>query len=639
MELFRKLAGNIFFKIILAFVALTFVLFGVSEFILGSPNAWVVKIGGSSISYNTFTKALQADREIILNSNKSEQALQYVDSEQFKSDVLGRMVNKVMVEKLREDYGVEASRKIILEAVAKNPSFKKDGKFDHELFKKFLAKGGFNEERYINEIAGEVTATMIIQTLALSAPLNDKMIIEAENFKQEKRLADVITISAKNVGIVAAPTSEEVQKFYDENKQQYAVSETRKVSYLHFSKGDFAKDLQVSEADLKNEYEQNKDQFLKPESRNFYQILFDDEAKAKAFLQQLKDVVGSDKSKLKAEFVKLAKEQQKKDLKAITLNDITAKGVTPELAVPIFKMNVNDVSDVLASPLGFHVFLLNEINQAKPLDFAEVKDSIRKKLLQGREEKVVQEKISAIDDALLTANSLDEVAKKFNLKASANPVIISKETGDKIAQIKALEGFAENAFALKKDQISKIFFNQNSADYYAIKIEEITPAHERSLDEIKVQVTADLAAQLKQGALQNLAQKIADELKKNPASLAQIIAKHQLKLEKNREFPRIFYIEFQGHKVPYQNKFLDEIFAVKVGEATSANASGPQEFSIAILRNVKKAQIDSTKYAEVKKAAADSFKEEILQEFNKSLLAKYPVKVNEKLLGGKEAKK
>ena len=62
-------------------------------------------------------------------------------------------------------------------------------------------------------------------------------------------------------------TDEEVQKYFEKNKQKYAVPELRKVSYLHFSKKDFAKDLQISEAELLAEYEKNKDAFIKPENR------------------------------------------------------------------------------------------------------------------------------------------------------------------------------------------------------------------------------------------------------------------------------------------------------------------------------------------------------------------------------------
>lgn len=640
MQFFRKLAGNILFKIFLAFVALAFVFFGISGFLMGNPNSWVVKVGRTTIGQSTFNKALQNDREIIIASNKSPEAMKYLESEQFKSAVLGRMVNRIMVEKLRDEFGVSASRELILQSVAKDPNFRnKEGKFDREVFKSFLAKNGFNEEKYINEIANDVVATMIIQTIPMASPINLAAIVESENFKQEKRLSDVVTISEKNVSAVAKPSDEEVTKFFEENKQKYAAPEMRKVSYVHFSKSNFAKDFAVSDADVLAEYEKNKQNYLKPESRIFYHLLFEEEKAAKEFSQKLDEATKSDKSKHKAEFVKLAKELQKKDEKSLKLA-VIQKDLIPELAEPTFKMALDERSAVLKSPLGFHIFLLTEIKKSQPAPFAELKAGIKQQMLEGREEKVLQAKTAEIDDALLTSNSIEAVAQKFDLKAVETVTIDQMgqtEKGVEAAVVKSFDNFANNAFAAQKGQASKIFYATKSAGFYALKVEEIVVAHDRKLEEVKLQVVADLTKKHQSQALQTLAKKIGDELKANPNSVAEVAKKYKLKLEKNREFPRIFYMTFQGRQVPYQNQFLEELFAVKVGQATSVVASSPQEFMVGILREVRKSSMASAQSESAKRQASETFKTDILQEFNNYLLAKNPVKVNDKLLGKKEA--
>jgi peptidyl-prolyl cis-trans isomerase D len=631
MNLFRKLAGNIFFKIILAFVALTFVLFGVSGFILGSPNSWVAKVGSTTIGYSNFNKALKSDREMILASNKSEEAMKYIDSDQFKSDVLGRIVNKVMVEKLHDEYGVEASKKLILESVAQNPSFKKDGKFSHELFETFLKKNGINEEKYVNAISSEVVATAIIQTMSMVSPLNVKEVVATENFKKEKRFADVITISIKDIKSAPQPTDEEVANFFAENQKNYTAPEMRKVSYLTFSKKDFANNLNLTEAEILAEYEKNKEQLKKPESRSFYHILFDKEEAAKAFISSL----GNDKAKLQDEFLSFAKDKQKKDKKAITIN-VTKKDLIPELAAATFSLKVGEHSNVLKSPLGFHVFLLVNIKEAAPTPFAEAKEVIKKELLQGREEKVLQAKTVEIDDVILSSNSLEKTAKTFNLKVSNSIEIAQNSTGAEIKEIAALDNFSQNAFTLKKDQISKIFYSPNSGLFYAIKIEEIKSAHNYELKEVKEKVIADLLKSNRLKMVQDLAASVATEVRATPDNIAQIAAKHNLRLEKNREFPRVYYVDYQGQKIPYQNKFLDELFALKLNEATSVTPAGEQEFVIGVLRSIKTIFASAAEIETAKKTEVESFRNEVLQEFNTYLLKKHPVKVNEKLLGKKE---
>lgn len=642
MQLFRKLATNIFFKIILAFVALSFALFGISEFVLNSPNSWVAKIGSTTISNSSFTKAMQRDREMILNSTKSEEALKYLDSSRFKSDVLGRMVNKIMIEKLHDNFGVEASKKLILEAVAKDRNFRNDkGKFDHEIFKNFLAKHGFNEERYVSEVSNDITATMVIQTISLSTPINSDLVAEVENFKQEKRFADLLTISVKNLGKIHAATAEETEKFFEKNKQKYALPEIRRVSYLHFSKKDFAKDLKLSDSEIAAEYEKNKDQFQRPESRNLYHVLFDEEAKAKEFLKKLDEATKSDKSKLQAEFVKLATTAEKRNLKEITLSKVTKKDLIPELSEPVFELKIGETSPAIKSPLGFHIFYLTEIKKSQTIPLAEVKNSIKTKLLEDREDKVLQSKISQIDDLLLTSNSLGEVAKKFGLNLRKDVTINQfgqNEKGETVPEIKDLAEFPENAFSLAKGQTSKIFYAKNSEGFYALKVEEVITAHERKLSEVKSQIAEDLLNKNKHEALYDLAKKVGEEVKANPEKAAQIAAKYKIKFEKNREFPRVVYINLQNRQVPYKNEFLDELFKLKLGQATPVLRVGEQEFLVGILRDIKKSTADAGQLGQANQATAENFKTEILQEFNSYLLKKNPVKVNEKILGAENKK-
>ncbi len=640
MQFFRKLAGNILFKIVLAFIALLFVFFGVSGFVLSGPNSWVAKVGNKTISYSDFTKEMQKNREMILRANKSEEAMKYLDSDQFKSDVLGRLVNAAIIGKLRNEFGVEASKKLILGIVAKDPNFKdKDGKFDHQAFKNFLAKNGLDEEKYVNLIQNDVVATMVIQTMSLASPINEQAVIANEEFKQEKRLADVIKISAKNVGTVAAATDEELTKFFEANKKAYSAPELRKVTYFRFSKKDFVKDLQVGEEEIAAEYEKNKDKFQKPESRNLYHILFDKEESAKEFIQKL-NAAGQDKSKLGAEFLKLAKETQKKDAKAITLKNITQKDLIPELANPVFKLAVNSHSEALKSPLGFHVFLLNEVTPSAPIPLAEAKAQIKTKLLEGREDKVLQTKISEIDDTILASNNLIEVAKKFGLTANLNSLEINQggqnSKGDAAFEIKNLSEFPDHAFSLKKDEASKLFYSKDSAEYYAIKVDEISPAHERKLEDIRPRVVADFTRYSKIEGLKKLAQEIAEELKANPGNAATIAAKYKLAVEKNKAFARVSYINYQGQQIPYSDKFSTALFGAKLGEATVAVPTGNEEFSVGILRSIQKANVDSTQLAKAKAAAAEGFKNEILQGYNTFVMKKYPVKVNDKIMGKKE---
>ena len=62
MEKFRNLTNNIFFKVFLSFVGLSFITFGVSDLVFESNNSWVAKINGKKINQINFERKLEAKK-------------------------------------------------------------------------------------------------------------------------------------------------------------------------------------------------------------------------------------------------------------------------------------------------------------------------------------------------------------------------------------------------------------------------------------------------------------------------------------------------------------------------------------------------------------------------------------------------
>ena len=632
MKPIRELAKNLFFKIILAVVALSFILFGVSGFILEDKGSWVAKVGNHKISYKAFENNLKTDRAIILGSSENNPDLQnYLESDRFKSDSLGQMIRKIMIEKTSEDFGAKVSRKLILQKVAENKAFRDENdKFDNEKFKNFLAQKGFDEEKYVKEVANELSANIVIQSLTMSAPIDYDFAIELEKFNQQKRVADIVSITTKNLPIYEKITDQEIEKFYNDNKQSYTVPELRKVSYVKISTADFNNKFEITDSEIKNEYENNKEKYSSPELRDIYHVVFEKKEQAEEFIQKFK--ASEDKTKAQQNFANLAKELAKKNLKEITLNKTSQSQLTSELSIPVFQLLTNEVSNPIQSSLGYHVVLLNKIYQSalKPLE--QVQKEIFTKISNEKKEKFVEQKINEINDTFLTSNSLSDALKKLNLKSSINSLTIDSsgrnDKGQTIFEILNLNNFSENAFLLKENQISKLA-SLSSNEFYTIQLEKILPSRIRNLDEVKDQLKAIIQDKKNMTALNDLVKKINEELKSN--SIESIISKYQLKVQRNQILPRNI-VNSENEYV--KNKLLDELFALKeIGKFTSAVPTRNNEFFIAILKDIKKSSFNQDEILSVKKKIVDGFFNDIIKEYSNYLQKKYPVKVNEKIFG------
>ena len=641
MKMFRRLAKNVFFKIVLAIVGLSFVLFGISGFIAGIPNSWVLKIGPEKFSVSSFEKALELDRKIIRSVKGSSAEIEnYLYSEKFKSDVANRLIRKILIQKISGEIGAFGSKKLILKTVAEDKNFQdENGKFDHQKFSNFLKNNGLDEARYVQEVSNEVSAEMIVQSLSIATPVNFKNALELEEFNQEKRVADVIKVHKDNVRGIQSPNDEEIAKFLSENKALYKTKELRQVSYFEIDPKALESSATIAPEEAKKYYDSNPTLFTIEENKDFYHMIFEKKEQAQEFYQKLTSALDPTKSNIKEQFVKIAKNSFKKNLTDISLEKITKNALPQEISSVISGLALNQLSEVVESKLGFHVFLLNNITASKQIAFDDIKNKINEKLIAEKKDKILQDSIAKINESLMVAKSLKEVATKFNLKitniSSTFNIEGRNENNVEIGEINSLSDFTKNAFGLKQNQPSKIFSNEKNGKYYALEVEKIVASRDPELNEIKSKIIGDLINQKKQSELNKLAQQIQKEIRENPKQALSIAGKRGLAVERKKVFPRIFYIDLGSSKMPYKNQFSEELFAVNVGEATKAIAISKDEYFIGVVVENKKIKLSPEENIQAKKKSVELFANDIMFEYNEYLQKKYPIKINEKFFGKK----
>lgn len=637
MEKFRNLSHNIFFKIFLAFLGLTFVLFGISGFLLSSGGSWIAKVGSKKIDYKEFVNIVQNQREAISRVNSSKEALQYLDSDQFRQDVLGQMITKQLIKDLQNEYQIYPDENLILQAIAKSPSLQQDGKFSRELYQNFLHSNHLTEKEHISQIKDEIAGNIIVQALAETAPISENLAKTLYQYRAETRNADIISITTNNIGNISAPNVFELTDFFDKHKAQFSLPEMRKVSYMYFDKSALNQPIKVSDEEISKEYNSNIADYQIPETRSFYQILFSDEKEAKEFLATLKSDSQDPNSNKGDVFVKLALAKKHKDKNAILLSNISKKDLPSEIASSTFSLAKNQYSDVLKSQLGFHIFYLLDITPSSQIALSKAKDQIRTKLIANKQENQLGTELTAIEDELITTNSLEKTAKKFHLsvnknlvKFSANGIDAKQQT---VAEIKDFEQFAENSFKLNKNQASKLFFSSKNNKYYAILVEEVEAGRQRSLDEVKVLATDLWIQNRKQQKLQEFAENITKAINVNHGDASAIVAKNHLQIEKNHLFPRFYMVNAgNGRTIPYADKMLNEIFTLKLNQASNPHLAAKDKAVVVVVRNIKTPAVNDKIVQEIRQDLENSFKNDILTEYSQYIKKKYPVQVNQKLL-------
>ena len=156
----------------------------------------------------------------------------------------------------------------------------------------------------------------------------------------------------------------------------------------------FKKALECEEAtdeELKNYYNEFKDEFSEPESRSASHILVDSEDKAKDIKAKI------DKGE---DFANLAQEHSACPSKANggDLGTFHRGQMVKEFDDKVFSMSLGEVSEPVKTQFGYHIIKLNEINVAKARSFDEVKDEVRAHVMQIKQMNAFKKVIDSLKD-------------------------------------------------------------------------------------------------------------------------------------------------------------------------------------------------------------------------------------------------
>jgi parvulin-like peptidyl-prolyl isomerase len=199
---------------------------------------------------------------------------------------------------------------------------------------------------------------------------------------------EIIYDDAKKTGVLNSKEyKEEYKKLEERMKKELAIQVWQKKQ---------ADAIKISDKELKDYYNKNKEEFNEKESVHARHILVKDEAEAKKIIAELKPLSGA---KLKAKFEELAKEKSTgpSGPKGGDLGFFTQGQMVPAFNDKVFSMKEGTVTLVpVKTQFGYHVIYLEEKKDATTRTFAEVKPFIEQRLKMEKFKDVMKKKMDAL---------------------------------------------------------------------------------------------------------------------------------------------------------------------------------------------------------------------------------------------------
>jgi peptidyl-prolyl cis-trans isomerase C len=163
--------------------------------------------------------------------------------------------------------------------------------------------------------------------------------------------------------------------------------------------------IKVSDKEMKDYYDKNKEEFNEKESVHARHILLKEEADANAVIAELKPLKGE---ALKDKFIELAKTKSTgpSGPKGGDLGFFVSGQMVPEFNEAVFKMKVHTATEApVKTQFGYHVIYLEEKKAAATRAFAEVKSVIDQRLKLEKFKTAVKAKMQTLEkEAKIVAN-------------------------------------------------------------------------------------------------------------------------------------------------------------------------------------------------------------------------------------------
>jgi len=265
LSILRRNAGSWAIKIILSFIALTFIWWGVGTYSERDRNV-AATVGGETITTSELSEAVanleKTYREVYGAAFTPEMA----KALNLKKQAMDSLVQRKILLAEAAKMGLSATDEEVQREIAAIPAFQQGGQFRDDVYRSVLSYNRVTPAEFEATKRVEITMKKIKDLVAAGALVPET---EAkELFRVASRKVRLLVVSADPGKAKAdAPTEGEILAKYEQGKERFRTPARVKLVVAAFTPDRFGREVNPSEAEIKAFHETNSDRFRTEERR------------------------------------------------------------------------------------------------------------------------------------------------------------------------------------------------------------------------------------------------------------------------------------------------------------------------------------------------------------------------------------
>ena len=418
--------------VIFALLIIPFAFWGVNYYFDQSGGVAALEVNGEEISLADYRRAYQGLREqwqALSGGPVPEEAEPLL-----KEQTLENLVQTELFRQTGRQLGLRVSDQEIWDAIQQLPSMNDGNGFNPELFSLAANQVGLTPEGFKEQLRQDLASQQLQEALLGTDFVTEAEVSAFARLQNQRRDFSYAILSSDELKESHEPTEEEIEARYQDADDRYMEPEKIRIAYLVLSLAKIAEEVYLEAGEAEDWFNDNKRDYEVEETRKVRQIIVKTpedaseetlslrQAKAQALFEQVKagqafeEVVVGDLADASVEFSEFG--------------FLTRGALEPEVEEVVFAMAAGEIAEPVRSKDGFHIMAVDEIQDGTNVAFSELRAEVEKDLRQDK----ARQQLYELTDRLATLtyenpDTLEVAGEDLELAIQRSDFISREEPG------------------------------------------------------------------------------------------------------------------------------------------------------------------------------------------------------------------
>ncbi len=265
LQLMRKHARNWLMKVVLGIIIVVFV------FYFGSMRGrqateTVALLDGSQIAYANFRTEYQNLLDFYRQQYGEYLTDDLIKKINIKQQAFDNIVNKAIILSKANELKLDISDNELKTAIFSYPAFQRNGVFDSDLYQRALRYQRMTPETFEASQREAMKIGKIEQIIRESAKVSEEEVYEIYQLQNREITLDFIRIPIDSVTTTENPPEEALEAYLEGHAEDFRIPPTATIEYIPFTGEAFTETADISDNEIEDYYEYNKDEFTTGET-------------------------------------------------------------------------------------------------------------------------------------------------------------------------------------------------------------------------------------------------------------------------------------------------------------------------------------------------------------------------------------